>query len=75
MKVMGSRFAMNIRKRKLIGAISLIVLLIVYSLAAMRFAVAYILDQHAVVHAIYFILAGVAWMPPAVMLVKWMQKP
>lgn len=66
---------MTIRTRKLIGTFALVGLLIVYSLLAMRLAVAYVLDQHGVVQILYFVAAGVAWLPPAMLLVKWMQRP
>lgn len=66
---------MNIRTRKLIGAFALIGLLVVYSLAVMMLAVYAVLDQHVIVHAVYFIAAGLLWLPPAMVLVRWMQRP
>ena len=65
---------MPVRLKKLIGAFGLIALLVVYSLAAMRFAVAFVLDQHGLVQAIYFIAAGVAWIPLAMILIRWMHR-
>lgn len=66
---------MSVRVKKLIGAFALIALLVVYSLAAMRLAVAYVVDQHGLVQAVYFIIAGVAWIPAAMALIRWMHRP
>ena len=66
---------MNIRTRKFIGMLGLLGLLLVYCLAAMRFAVAYVLDLHALFQGAYFVIAGLLWLPPAMMLIKWMQRP
>lgn len=66
---------MTVRTRKLIGTFALVGLLIVYSLLAMRLAVAYVLDQHGAVQTLYFVAAGFAWLPPAMALVRWMQRP
>lgn len=66
---------MNIRTRKFIGMFGLLGLLLVYCLAAMRFAVAYVLELHAFFQGIYFVIAGLLWLPPAMMLIKWMQRP
>ncbi len=66
---------MNIRTRKFIGMFGLLGLLLVYSLAVMRFAVAYVLDLHGVLQGLFFVVGGVLWLPPAMMLIKWMQRP
>ena len=66
---------MSIRTRKFIGAVALVALILFYCLAAMRFAVAYVLDMHGIVQGLYFALAGVLWLPPAMLLIRWMQRP
>lgn len=68
-------WAMNIRARKFIGLFALLALIFVYCLAAMLVAVHYVLDQHGVVQAVYFVIGGLLWLPPAMMLIKWMQRP
>ena len=55
--------------------VALLALIVIYSLAAMRFAVAYVLDLHAALQGLYFVIAGLAWLPPAMLLVRWMQRP
>lgn len=66
---------MNIRTRKLIGTIVLIIFLAVYSLIAMVGASAPIINGNKLAELAYFIVAGFLWVIPAGILIKWMQKP
>ena len=66
---------MSIRVRKLIGTIVLIVFLAIYSLIAMVGASAPIINGNKFAELMYFIVAGVLWVIPAAVLIKWMQKP
>lgn len=67
--------SVNIRTRKFIGMLALLALIIIYCLGAMLVAVHYVLDKHGILQAVYFIVAGVTWLPPAMVLIKWMQRP
>ena len=66
---------MNIRTRKFIGAIGLIVFLFVYSLMAMLVAVALQVNASKLVEVLYYIIAGLAWVVPAGAIIWWMQRP
>ncbi len=66
---------MTIRTRKLIGAFGLLVLVAVWSLFAMALAQSVLTDISGFVAAIYYVIAGVGWMVPAMVLVKWMSRP
>lgn len=66
---------MTLRARKLVGAIALIVFLAVYALAAMMVAVVLQVSASKVVELIYYPVAGLLWVPPAMWLVRWMQRP
>lgn len=66
---------MTLRTRKLVGAIALVVFLAVYALAAMMVAVVLQVSASKVVELIYYPLAGLLWLPPAMWLVRWMQRP
>ena len=66
---------MTIRTRKLIGAIALLVLLTVYSLAAMMVAIALQVNASKIVEVLYYIVAGLAWTIPAGAIIWWMQQP
>ena len=66
---------MTIRTRKLVGAIALIVFLAVYALMAMMAAIVLQVNANKVVELIYYPVAGLLWVLPAMWLIKWMQRP
>lgn len=66
---------MTIRTRKFIGAIALLVLITVYSFAAMMVAIALQVNASKWVEVIYYIVAGLAWTIPAGAIIWWMQQP
>ena len=66
---------MTIRTRKLIGTFGLFALAAVWSLLAMAFAQSALTDINGFVAAIYYVVAGVGWVVPAMLLVKWMGRP
>jgi glucose dehydrogenase len=66
---------MRVRTRKLIGTAAMIVFLIVYCLISMVIGNAALAKLSGLGQALYFILAGLAWLPPAMLLVRWMQRP
>ena len=66
---------MPIRTRKLVGAIALLAFLAVYALVAMMVAVVLQVSASKVAEIVYYPLAGLLWLPPAMWLVRWMQRP
>jgi hypothetical protein len=66
---------MTIRTRKLIGAFGLLLLVTLWSLVAMALAQSVLTDINGLVAAIYYIVAGLGWVLPAMLLVKWMARP
>lgn len=66
---------MRIRTRKLIGTIGLLALVVVWSLLAMALAQSALTDINGWVAAIYYVVAGLGWVLPAMVLVKWMARP
>ena len=66
---------MKIRTRKLIGAFALLVLVAVWSLLAMALAQSVLTDINGFVAAIYYVIAGLGWVLPAMLLIKWMARP
>jgi hypothetical protein len=66
---------MTMRTRKLIGAFGLLALVMVWSLIAMALAQSVLTDINGLVAAIYYIVAGLGWVLPAMLLVKWMGRP
>jgi hypothetical protein len=65
----------TIRTRKLIGTAATVSYLIVYCLIAMVIGNAVVANVGRLGQAIYFIAAGFAWLPLAMVLVRWMQRP
>ncbi len=66
---------MTPRIRKLSGAILLLVLIAVYSLAAMLAAVILQVNEaNKMVELLYYVVAGLLWVLPAGLIIKWMQK-
>jgi hypothetical protein len=63
---------MPIRLRKLIGAIALLVLVIGWALVAMAFAQFPVIKANGLVEFIYYVVAGLGWVLPAMPLVRWM---
>ena len=63
---------MPIRLRKLIGGVALIVLVVGWSLIAMALAQLPVIKANGVVEVIYYVVAGLGWVLPAMPLIKWM---
>jgi hypothetical protein len=66
---------MPIRVRKLIGAIVLLALVIVWALLAMAVAQPLLASANGVVAALYYVVAGLGWVLPAMPLIAWMSRP
>jgi hypothetical protein len=66
---------MPIRLRKLIGGVALIVLVVTWALVAMAVAQFPAIKAHGLVEAVYYVVAGLGWVLPAMPLVKWMLRP
>jgi hypothetical protein len=66
---------MTIRQRKFIGAIALLVLVLSWSLVAMAIAQFPAIKAYGLIEAIYYVVAGLGWILPAMPLVRWMLRP
>jgi hypothetical protein len=66
---------MPLRIRKLIGTIALLVLLSAWAFLAMALAQSVLTDINGVVAAIFYVVAGLGWVLPAMPLVAWMSRP
>ena len=65
---------MSLRTRKLIGAFALFALVIVWALTAMAIAQFPPIFQNPLIAGLYYFVAGIGWVLPAMPLVKWMSK-
>ena len=66
---------MRIRTRKLVGTFALLALASVWALLAMALAQSVLTDINGFVAAIFYVVAGLGWVLPAMPLVSWMVKP
>jgi Protein of unknown function (DUF2842) len=65
---------MPARLRKFIGAIALFALVIAWALVAMALAQIPAIREHAVASVIYYVIAGIGWVAPAIPIVSWMSR-
>jgi Protein of unknown function (DUF2842) len=66
---------MTIRQRKFAGVLATVGFLIVYSLIAMAVGGAFVVGQSKLLEIVYFIIAGIAWLPPVMLIIRWMSRP
>jgi hypothetical protein len=66
---------MSVRVRKLIGAVLLLILVAVWALLAMALAQTVLTDANAWGALLYYAVAGLGWVIPAMPLIRWMQRP
>jgi hypothetical protein len=65
---------MPIRVRKLIGTLALLILIGIWTILAMAFAYTVVLDN-PIFAAVYYVVAGIGWVLPAMPLISWMLRP
>jgi hypothetical protein len=66
---------MRMRTRKLIGAVGLLALVTAWALIAMAVAQFAFRSTNDVVAWIYYAVAGLGWVLPAMPLISWMSRP
>lgn len=66
---------MPVRLRKFIGIILIVVLVLLYALLATTIATLALGTSPWWVHFLYFLLTGVLWVVPAMLIIKWMAGP
>ncbi len=66
---------MRIRTRKFLGTIALLVLVVVWSLMGMTVAQTPWLANSGLLQAIFYVVAGIGWVLPAMPIISWMARP
>ncbi|MEM9332565.1 MAG: DUF2842 domain-containing protein [Pseudomonadota bacterium] len=66
---------MNVRLKKLIGSVLIVVIALLYALLATTIAAARLADANGWVHLIYFLVTGFLWVIPAMFIISWMTRP
>ncbi len=65
---------MPLRLRKLIGALLILAIAIIYALVATTVAVAQLGEASNLMRLLFFGLTGLLWIVPAMFIIKWMHK-
>ncbi|MGH6825089.1 DUF2842 domain-containing protein [Methyloceanibacter sp.] len=66
---------MRVRSRKLIGTVVLLVFVVAYALVVASIASGRITTAPALAQFTFFLVGGLAWVLPARLLIRWMQRP
>ena len=66
---------MTIRTRKFFGTIALLVLVVFWSLMGMTVAQTPWLASSGLLQAIFYVVAGIGWVLPAMPIISWMARP
>ena len=66
---------MRIRARKFLGTIALLVLVVLWSLMGMTVAQTPWLANTGLLQAIFYVVAALGWVLPAMPIVSWMGRP
>ena len=67
---------MTRRNRKLIGAFTVIIYVVIYALVAMALAQARVVqDATGLVQGLVYAVLGLSWIVPLLPLIAWMEKP
>jgi hypothetical protein len=66
---------MTLRQRKFIGMVAIVTFLIVYCLIAMAIGGMVAVGLPRPLEIGFFIIAGIAWLPVVMMIIRWMSRP
>jgi hypothetical protein len=66
---------MTIRTRKFFGTIALLVLVVVWSLMGMTVVQMPWLANSGLLQAVFYVVAGIGWVLPAMPIISWMARP
>jgi Zn-dependent protease with chaperone function len=64
---------MNRRTRKLVGTVGMLIFVFLYALVVTAIAAPILLTASKTVQAIFYAVAGLAWAPPLMVVIKWME--
>ena len=66
---------MTLRQRKFIGMVAIVAFLIVYCLIAMAIGGMVAVGLPLPLEIGFFVIAGIAWLPVVMMIIRWMSRP
>lgn len=66
---------MTVRQRKFVGVIVILAVLVGYAVAAVSLGDLVLPEGPFWLHLVYYAAAGVLWVVPAGVVIRWMQRP
>ncbi len=66
---------MKLRTRKFVGMIATLVWLTVYALVVMAVGGQLVVGRGLLFELPFYIIGGLAWLPVAMMIIRWMSRP
>ena len=66
---------MKLRTRKFVGMLLTLAWLTSYALVMMAIGGVFILGKGAVAEIVFYVVAGLAWLPVEMWIIRWMSKP
>jgi hypothetical protein len=66
---------MPVRVRKFIGTLGLLLLVSAWALLAMALAQSALTNINGWIAAVYYVVAGLGWVLPAMPIIAWMSRP
>lgn len=63
------------RTRKFIGTFAMLFWLVLYALVAMAVGGEFVVGRGMMAELAYYIFAGIAWLPVAMIIIRWMSRP
>ena len=65
---------MTLRQRKFVGMVAIVIFLVAYCLIAMAIGGMVAVGLPMVLETGFFIIAGIAWLPVVMFLIRWMSR-
>ncbi len=66
---------MNIRTRKFIGTFAMLFWIVLYALVVMAIGGEFVVGSGILIEMPFYIFAGAAWLPVAMLIIRWMSRP
>jgi hypothetical protein len=64
---------MNRRTRKFVGTIGMLFFVFAYALVVTAIAAPVLSSANKIVEGVFYVIAGLAWAPPLMVAIKWME--
>ncbi|MGL4637758.1 MAG: DUF2842 domain-containing protein [Beijerinckiaceae bacterium] len=64
---------MHRRMRKLVGTVLMLIFVVLYALVVTAVAAPILTGASKITQAVFYCVAGLAWAPPLMLLIRWME--